>query len=661
MSVAASRAKLIAPFAASLLLAAFAQNLFADGDKAWYIPVAQYIVAAIIFVWVAKRMDPDTTGSSSTPLHTCERVTIRMSKRRAALIALAFAASVLAAWDSTRPEHSEPFTFAVAMWVLGIGLFAAAFFPWSSMKPRRWRERINALVPFLPEMAGVLALLLLALILRGFDVEHIPLNVAGDEGEMGLIARTFLAGLTINPFGTSTFFGHQTMWFLLQGLCLRVLGDSVFGLRMLSVIAGTLTVLTTYLLVRQLFGRGLGMVTALLLAAYSFHIHFSRVALSSISDPLWTTLVFFLLVRGLATRRTGYFVAAGIALGYSQSFYLGIRLLILILAVWLLHLFWQDRQAILSQMQNLATMAVASLLTALPLIAYYVNFPKLFFEHYNAMGIFPSGWVGRVMQETGQSALAIVIDRTRRSFLFFNAIPDNSGFYASGTPLLEAISAVLFVLGLAYALYRIRDSGYFLFVAWFVLAIFFGGVMVIDENGSERLVTTSVPVMFFVGLGLAKLAETGARLGASAPRLRQAALALGVAAIAYINIRFYFVDYTPRRTYAGDGGWRLTEMARLFLAQPRPFKAYYFGAPYDYLTHGTMRFMDPTLDGMDVLKPIDGPPDFVDTSRGALFVFRPERKQELALVRQAYPDGALTGYRMQNGDELFICYEVDKP
>lgn len=661
MSATVIRWRLIAPFAASLVLGAFAQHLFAGGDRDWYIPVALYVLAAVTFVLVAGRVDLHPTEPSNRSIDSAAPAAVPMPSKGVTLAAVAFGASILAAWDSTRPEHPQPYTFALAMWLLGIGLFAGAFFPWSDLAPKRWSGRIIAFRPLLSEIAGVVAIILLALVLRSVDVEHIPLNVAGDEGEMGLIARVFLAGLTINPFGTSWFFGHQSMWFMLQSLSLRVFGDSVFGLRMFSVGIGTLTVLTTYLLVRQQFGRGLATVTALLLAVYSFHIHFSRVALSSIADPLWTTLVFLLLTRGLATRRTGYFVAAGIALGYSQYFYLGIRLLLLILAVWLVYLFLHDRRAILSQLGNLAAMAAASVLTALPLIAYYVDNPNLFFEHYNTMGIFPSGWVGRTMQETGQSALAIVLDRTRRSFLFYNAIPDNSGFYASGTPLLEAISAVLFVLGLAYALYRFRDRGYFLFLAWFVLAVFFGGVMVIDENGSERLVTASVPAVFFVALGLAKVAEIGARLSGSRARLGPAVLALGILAIALVNIRFYFVDYTPRRTYAGDGAWRLTEMARLFLDQPQPFKAYFFGAPYDYLTHGTMRFMDPALDGMDVLKPIDGPPDFVDASRRALFLFRPERQEELAFVRQAYPNGELLDYRMQNGNELFFCYEVDKP
>ncbi len=658
---ARSRRGLIVLFFASVALAAYAQHLFAERDSAWYYSVILYVVAVLLFLWIAQQVDVrGTPRSGESPGHSAQ-ITIPVPSKRVALVAVGLAASLLAGWDSNRPEHPEPYAFAIGMWLLGIGLFAAAFFPWSQLRRERWREGLITLRPALAEILFVAVLVLFAFVLRAFDVEHIPLNFGGDEGEMGLQARAFLTGQFPNPFGTSTFFGHQSMWFFLQSLSLSVFGDSVFGLRMLSVVVGTLTVLTTYLLVREMFGVGLAMVTSLLLAVYSFHIHFSRVALSSIADPFWTTLVFLLVIRGLASRRIGYFVAAGVALGYSQYFYLGMRLLLITLSIFLMYWFVKDRHAIVSHLGNLVAMGAASVLTAVPLILYYLNRPSLFFEHYNAMGIFPSGWVGRIMQQTGESAIAIVLDRIRRSFLFYNAIPDSSGFYGPGTPLLEAISAVLFVFGLAYSIYRLRDRSYFLFVMWFALAVFFGAVMVIDENGSERLVTASVPVIFFVALGLLKLAEVGARLFASTPRLRRQLVVLGLVLIAFINIKFYFVEYTPRRTYSGDGGWRLTEMARLFLAQTRPFKAYFFGAPYDYLSHGTIRYMVPALDGLDVVKPISGPPDFVDPSRRALFLFRPEREQELAFVQQAYPMGERIDYRMPNGDELFLCYEVDKP
>ena len=66
-------------------------------------------------------------------------------------------------------------------------------------------------------------------------------------------------------------------------LTLRVwakFGFSEFHLRLLSVIAGVLALAGIYLLGKELYGRGTGLLAALLLALHSFHVHYSQEARS---------------------------------------------------------------------------------------------------------------------------------------------------------------------------------------------------------------------------------------------------------------------------------------------------------------------------------------------------------------------------------------------
>jgi uncharacterized membrane protein len=486
------------------------------------------------------------------------------------------------------------------------------------------------------------------------------MNLGGDEAEMGLEARAFLNNASKNPFVTG-WLGHSTMFFFLQSLFMRVFGSTITGLRILSALLGALAIPATYFLVRELHGRRLAFATATLLAAYAFHIHYSRLGLNNIADPLWATLVFFLIIRAVRKQQQGYYIAAGLALGFSMYFYIGARLVWVMLAVFLAFWMIQDFRTLWSQRGNFVLMSIAVLLILLPLIAWFINHPETFPGRYSSMGIIPSGWLMQTAQKTGQSPLVIILERTQRAFLLFNAYPETFGFYAPRQPLLDTISAVLFVFGLAFSLYKSKDRAYFLFVMWFVLAMFFGSVMIVDEAGTARLTTATVPAMFFVALGLAKMIEVGKQILTLPPRWCLRMVVVGVAVIALINLKFYFVDYVPMRLNSGDGGWMFTDMSRLFRTETPPFKAYFFGAPHAYIGHGTIRYMAPNLNGMDVRQPIHAPPDFVDRSHRAVFIFHPARIGEFEFVRQAYPDGKRIDYKKPNGQAIFLVYEVDKP
>jgi hypothetical protein len=664
---AGARWSLILAFIASVALAVYAQHLFAEPDSFWYDSVLLYAVAMLLFVWVTQRAlaasTPGVGGGTVGDLWSGVWAVVSANATRVVLITLAIVASLIAGRESNRDPHPESFTFAIFMWLVSLVAFAAAFMPWHAIRNRsapRLREGWMMLRPHLAEVAWVAGVVLAAFILRAFDAGHIPINFGGDEAEMGLQARSFLEGTLNNPFATS-WYSHPTMFFFLQSLFLRTFGATVFGLRVFSAVLGTLAVLTSYLLVRQLHSRALAPVTAVLLATYPFHIQFSRLGLNNIADPLWASAVFFLSIRAITTRRIGYFIAAGMALGFSQYFYHGVRLVPVMLAVFLGFWLLQDYRIIVSQIGSLIVMVVAGVLATAPLIFYYLGNPHLFFERYDQQGIIPSGWLAQTAQNTGQSQLAIILDRTRRAFLFYNAIPDNSGFYAPGTPLIGTVSAVLFVFGLAYALYRLKERPYFLFVLWFATGVFTGAVLILDEAGSARLLTTTVPAMFFVALGLFKLVQLATRLLNLHPEIQAQLVAGGVAVIVLLNITFYFVDYTPKRSYSGETGWINTEMAKFLLAQSVAFKAYFFGPPFDYLTHSTIRYMVPGLDGYDVPQPISGPPDFVDRSRRAIFLFIPPRAGEFQSVQRAYPNGERIEFTKPDGQELFFVYEVEQP
>jgi 4-amino-4-deoxy-L-arabinose transferase-like glycosyltransferase len=115
------------------------------------------------------------------------------------------------------------------------------------------------------------------------------------------LARQVLSGQVRNPFvmgymSMPTFFYWPLSW------SLRLVGNTMAGLRFPAALVGTATVPLLYFLARDLWGRRLALLSALFLAAYDYHIHYSRLGANNIWDPFFVLLALWLLHRGLVAR-----------------------------------------------------------------------------------------------------------------------------------------------------------------------------------------------------------------------------------------------------------------------------------------------------------------------------------------------------------------------
>ena len=113
----------------------------------------------------------------------------------------------------------------------------------------------------------------------------------------------------------------------MQAWGVGLLGRNLEGLRILSVIVGTLGIPALYFLAKELFDRKTALLAALMPGRFPPHIQFSRIALNNIVDPLFGTLALAFLVRGLKYNRPLDYALSGAALGLTQYFYEGGRLL----------------------------------------------------------------------------------------------------------------------------------------------------------------------------------------------------------------------------------------------------------------------------------------------------------------------------------------------
>ena len=549
-------------------------------------------------------------------------------------------------------------------WLLGMVLFLLAFVPAGPLKQtlldlgRRLRRRRL-------ELVGLAALLLAALLVRAVDLEHIPANLGGDEGTQGVAALDLGEPPLGNPFSTG-WYSVPTMSFLAYGLTMQVFGATMAGARALSVLAGTLTVLTTFLLARQLWGWRVAWIAATVLAFGHYHIHFSRLASNQIGDGFVVTLALWLFVRGVQSRRSLHFALAGTVVGLGWYGYFGARLVGIILAVyvaWLLVSKYRFQLQVMFEQYGrlLLIFLVAALVAAAPLLLYYIAHPDTIAARASQITILSPGWLVHEQEYSGQSGTRILLRQFLRSVTAFHYTLDPTFWYRPSIPLLDFLSGILFLVGMVWSVARRREPGFALLLIWFWLALIMGWVLTENPPSSQRMVIIAPALALLVGLGMSWLMGVGRRVFGKGQLLRWRDIAvLALVLISTLNLYYYFVVYTPTRVYGNPTAEVATSLGRYLRQQDDDYVVYFYGPTVMYFDIGNLSFLARGVAGVNVYPPDEGrPPVDFDVSGGARFVFLPQRLDELETVREQFPGGErMDVHSAADGRLLYVVYEV---
>jgi hypothetical protein len=601
---------------------------------------------------------------------------IRVHPIRSVMIAgslLIIIGSGLAAHRGVRPAAH---LISLSAWGVGLALFLAAFLP--THFPRHltaWLSRLA--LEYRCETVLVLGLWGLAAALRLPWLDRIPAVLTGDEGAMGLEAAKVLKGEQVNPFSTG-WTSHPTLYFYNLALYLRFLGQNIPALRLASALAGTFTIPATYLLARLSFDKSIATLSALFLAGYHVHIHYSRLALNNVWAPFATVATLLCLWAGLRTHKGWLFALGGIAMGLGQYTYFGARLLPLIVCAWLLYLAFVTRQSsapyragsraspetVLSLAGNGSRLVVfwlAFILALLPLSWFFVEHWTAFTARVDQVGVFGS---------TGSDPTQVGYFFPLASGLFqsvtaFNYARDRSIFYGPPLPLLHWLSGIGFVFGVVEAIRCRRAAGCGLLLIWLASTVIVGGALMNHPPESPRLLFAAPAAAILIALGLTRLGERTGQLfsqtfSRSAVRSGDGRpLALIAALIATgISIYYYFGVYTPSEQF-GDHKTHIAHHLGMWAHELGPdYRVFFLGAPYmTYSGFPSISFLAPRASIQDVIEPIENP---LAIKSASAFVFVPRRLDELDIVSTAYPDGKRLDFTDARGRLLFVTYNVDQ-
>jgi 4-amino-4-deoxy-L-arabinose transferase-like glycosyltransferase len=419
---------------------------------------------------------------------------------------------------------------------------------------------------------------LMALCLRFYRIDELPFGLWRDEARHGLFALRIAENPEYRPiYIASERVNMPALGLYPFALALHVWGPHFWTMRVVTALAGALTVFPLYGLAYALTARrSLALGAALLLALSSWHITISRFSFPTVFDPLfgltglWLILVAFRQVAtghreigrqelGDERRETGFgsvvpwfytlgsrfsvlgswlsvlgswlsplaLVLAGALLGLAvQTYHTGrvVPMIGLLLAGLLLffpagRLRWRGWRAL---MLTSGSLGLGLLLTLMPLLMFALSQPAAFNERVSDVFL--------LSEEARKAAapLSVLDDALRRHLLMFNYQGDANGrHHAPLRPVLDLVSGIGFLAGIVALLRSWRDWRSLFLLAALGLSMA-PSALAVDAPHAMRAFGASSFAYLIAALGWAELLRLGYQKAEGRPQPGLRGLALRV-------------------------------------------------------------------------------------------------------------------------------------
>ena len=304
-------------------------------------------------------------------------------------------------------------------------------------------------------------IVILAFGLRLSQITSLPLGLWRDEARHGLAALRINSDPLYRPVYIDEGRVNMpalTIYFF--AMAIKVLGVHLWTMRLITALAGVLTLLPLYALATRLSGRrAIGLLATLLLAVSSWHISISRFSFPTVFDPLFSLTGWWLLDVCLGPHgprrpvvRIGLGLLSGICFGLAMQTYHTGRVVPLIGAWLALLIMFQAPQAWRGWLAGTVAIVIGLVICTAPLAVYALSQPAAFNNRVSDVLLVSPNAL------RGTAPLTAIDETVRRHLLMFNVQGDLPGrHHAPGRPMLDYVTGLLFLVGITALLRRLSD------------------------------------------------------------------------------------------------------------------------------------------------------------------------------------------------------------
>jgi 4-amino-4-deoxy-L-arabinose transferase-like glycosyltransferase len=295
------------------------------------------------------------------------------------------------------------------------------------------------------ELGTFAIIVLFAAFLRLYRLDQLPPGLHYDEAFNATMAQRVLAGVERPIFFTEDL-TEEPMAIYITSLSFALFGASPWSLRLVSAMAGILTVAALYVLARGLFRwRWVAALASFTLAILYWHVNFSRLGMEPIFLPLTLTVAMAFLWRALNRQKTRDYVLAGVFLAATQYTYKAALFVPIFVAAFIGLEILVRRDFWTRHARGLIFGAIVAVLFFAPLGLYLATHPEQFWER-------PGSVTATLTSET-------IVDHTIKvAGMFLVRGDDNPRSNLPGRPALDPVLAMGFIVGIVGSMAQIRKK-----------------------------------------------------------------------------------------------------------------------------------------------------------------------------------------------------------
>lgn len=460
----------------------------------------------------------------------------------------------------------------VLAWFLSIAVFLYAF--WVPEKSWDvWRARLVSArqifvegVRISPTMVALVGVTLVGVVFYYHHLDGTPAEMTSDHAEKLLDVNDVVnGGLTPIFFERNT--GREPLQFYLTAAFIQLTQHPIdhMALKLITALMGVLVIPFTFLLARELFDDKVALFAALFVAISKWPLTIARMGLRFPFTPVFVAPTMYFLFRALKYGRRNDFLLAGLFLGLGLLGYNAFRLapvLVVAIIVW----WWWTQRMTWAQTKRLivnsALMFTLALFVVMPLVRYMTERPEMVW--YRAA----TRLVGEHQTTITGDPLEVFANNLVTAALMFNWTSDAAWPNSlPNDPALDYVSGGLFVLGVAYAFYRLvryRENVYAFVLGGIVIMLLPSALALAFPNENPSVVRAggAIPFVFIVvALPLAwwwRITHDTLAAFRWGQVARVAVLVLLLALIGRANYLRYFVDFDAHYRRAS---WNSSEVA----------------------------------------------------------------------------------------------------